>query len=200
MPNWCFNETIFYGDEDTILKVYNKLNETTQLRGLRTEIKNHFNYVLEALGVSNDDEFYVRGHISYYELKKFYDKELTLYIQYETAWNPICETLDKVLEKYAPTLKQVTLADEGGMGIYVNTDTEHKYFTERYWLDMWDSEDHYNDTRYHDSLESAIAEFKMFYEINTEINSEEELRAEIKRIEELDEDNIYITFEEFTPL
>jgi hypothetical protein len=199
MPNWCFNETIFYGNEDKIKEVYQKLKDTTNLVGLRTEVIDHFNYLLEALGVSNDDEFYVRGHIIHFELKTFKNDDLTLYIQYETAWNPVCETLDEVLEKYAPTLKQVTLADESGMGVYINTDTDHKYFTERYWLDISDENDNYNDEKYHDTLESVINEFKKFYGIDKEITTEKKLRKEMELVSDRYDNDIYITFEEFTP-
>ena len=56
------------------------------------------------------------------------------------------EGMDWLLKRHYKTLKQVTLAEECGMGIYINTDKDHEFFSERYVLDIVDYDYLYFDT------------------------------------------------------
>lgn len=194
MPNWCFNETVFYGDENETKKIYEELQQKVELTKIPTI--DHIDNLLLLFGVTQeelDKEYWIRAHIIDFRL----NDDNSLLVQYESAWNPIVEHLDSILANYKPNLKQVTLADECGMGIYVNTDTDGLYFTEKYWLDMSNEDgDDYNDKKYHDSLESAIDEFKKFLNLNININSLEEFQEIISHYED---EGYFITFQEFTP-
>ena len=194
MPNWCYNQTIFYGDEETVQKIYKGLEETVDL------IKdNHIDKFFRLLGVPQeelDTTYNTRAFICDFDINK---EENALILSYESAWNPIIEDLDAILIKYQPNLKQVTWAEECGCGIYINTDREGLYFTDRYYLDMsTEGGNDFNDNKYFNCLEDAIKAFKEFYEVNTEITTEEELRKEISKVRDRYDDDVYITFDEFT--
>lgn len=201
MPNWCWNSTVFYGDSKKIYEigseVLSKFSQNTK-EGKET----HIDALLSALGCPqetlNDKEkgYWVRAWIQDVVL----EEDGTLMVNYESAWNPCYEVIDSILEEYQPALKQVTQAEECGCGIYVNTDKEGLYFKDEYYLDIslyGDEEERFNDFKYFETLEGAIKEFKDFFEIDEEINSEEELKRFIKIMEDKYEE-VYITFEEFS--
>lgn len=193
MPNWCYNETIFYGDERKIYEIGTKLLEVFE----KSEDKQiHFSILFDILGCSNDNQPSVRAWINGVTL----EDNGTLYINYESAWNPIIESLNEVLEKYQPTLKQVTQCEECGNGIYINTDKEGLYFTDRYILDIsifGDDEERFNDFKYFVTLEGAIKEFKEFFELDCEINTLEAFEQYIDVMRGAFKE-CYITFEEFS--
>lgn len=59
----------------------------------------------------------------------------TLRFTTETAWAPCNETLDLVCEKF-PSLCYYYQTEEPGMGIYETNDSEGKYFTDKYMVDL----------------------------------------------------------------
>ena len=195
MPNWCYNETVFYGDKETVQKLYKGLEETIDYR-----TNDHIDNFYKLLGVKEEqlnDEYRSRAHIVNFDINKEGD---ALILSYESAWGPIIETIDNILKEYQPNLKEVTYAEECGEGIYINTDEEGLYFTDKYYLDMsTKGGDDFNDIKHHATLESAINEFKRFYNVDVEINTKEELEEQIEKIEELYDYDVYITFDEFTP-
>lgn len=194
MPNWCYNQTIIYGDKNKTYELGQKLLEHYEKIEKHTF---HFSVLFEILGCPQDLCPNVRAWVNYVQIKE----DNSLFIEYESAWNPIIKDLDKVLEEYQPTLKQVTLAEETGMAIFVNTDIEGLYFTEQYYLDISiygdDNDDRFNDFKYFDTLEDVINEFKTFFEIEEEINTIEELREWIGAMKDGFKE-CYITFEEFS--
>ena len=194
MPNWCYNQTVFYGDKETTTKLYKELKEKVDYYN-----NDHINNFFKLLGVPQErleTDLCCRAHLV--DILLLEDNSLLL--SYESAWNPIIEDLDYILKEYQPNLKEVTYAEECGCEIYINTDSEGLYFNYKYYLDMsTEGGNDFNDIKYHDCLESAINEFKRFYNVDTEINTKEELEEEIENIKELYDYDVYITFEEFTP-
>lgn len=195
MPNWCYNQTIFYGDENKTRQLYKELKESVP-KVATYEYNDHVDHFFKLLGVPQerlDKDLNCRAHIV--DIALLDKGELSLC--YESAWVPIIEDLNYILKEYQPNLKQVTMSEECGEGIFVNTDREGLYFIDKYYIDMSNEDDDYNDQKYHDSLESVIAEFKEFYGVEDEITTKEELEEKIEYIKEL-YDDIYITFEELT--
>lgn len=199
MPNWCYNQTVFYGDKNKQKEIYEKTYEK-----YLSQQWSHIDLILKEFGCSKeelDKDFCVRAHIT--DLRLLENGELEM--SYESAWNPINEILDEILKKYQPQMKQVTLADESGMDVFLNTDIEGKYFTEKYYLDLTITgedetrKENYNDTKYHDSLESVVNELKDFFGFydfsNEEMDTEEQITSVIEKLEEYDD--IYITFANF---
>jgi hypothetical protein len=104
----------------------------------------------------------------------------------ETAWNPLPEVYEKFAEKYG--LSFVYIADEPGCEIYVNTDIEGKFFTDRYILDYFEVEGLELDTEtlteygeqlkalaenthYYESFDDVMKDFKGFGFFATDIES-----------------------------
>lgn len=193
MPNWCYNQTVFYGDKETTTKLYKELKEVIDYR-TNCHIDNFF----KLLGVPQErlNVYYgFRGYIGDFCLLE----DNSLMLSYETAWNPIIEGLNDVLAEYQPTLKQVTWCEECGMAVYINTDREGLYFKHKYYLDMsTEGGNDFNDEKYFDTLDDAINEFQIFYGVYDDITTEEELRKEISKVRDRYDDDVYITFEEFT--
>lgn len=195
MPNWCWNQTVFYGDNEKQKEIYNKIEK---------EVKSgwpHIDLFLKELGCSKEElnkEFAVRAHISGITLLE----DGALELSYESAWNPINETIDEILKTYQPHIKQVTLAEETGCDVFLNTDVDGKYFNEHYYLDSTiierneSREERYNDIKHHYSLESVVEELKSFFDFynfnDKSLTTEQEVE---KVIEELSEfEDVYITF------
>lgn len=193
MPNWCYNQTIFYGNKEETQKLYEGLKDVVDYR-----TNDHIDNFFKLLGVPQEllnNEYFIRAHICNFQLLT----DGSLELSYESAWNPIIEDLNAILKEYKPNLKQVTYAEECGCGIYINTDRNGLYFTDKYYLDCSNEDcSEYNDIKNHDCLESVIEEFKRFYNIDTEITTEEELKEEIEKVREKYDYECYITFEEFT--
>lgn len=195
MPNWCWNQTVFYGDKEKQKEIYNKIEK---------EVKSgwpHIDLFLKELGCTEEElnkEFAVRAHINGISLLK--DGELELC--YESAWCPINETIDEILTKYLPHIKQVTLAEETGCDVFLNTDVEGKYFTEHYYLDLTITgevkgrKERYNDIKYYETLEGVVEELKAFFDFynfnDKSLTTEQELEEVIEELRELED--IYITF------
>lgn len=79
------------------------------------------------------------------------DDKDALYITYESAWGPMIEGFDYILRKHYKTLTQVSLSEEMGMEIYINTDVEGTYFSQKWCIDIVD-----NDIVYCDSDDEAV--------------------------------------------
>lgn len=148
MPNWCYNRTIIYGDKEQVKELWEIIErETSENRTIKTLnswgqdwLGNVFYYFY------NDKEVNQKGIMcrgSFYD-KKYNEQEGTIYLSYETAWGPNIESWEQLLYDFFPNLSQVTLAEECGCGIYVNTDTEGKFFKDKYVLDCcYQGENHY---------------------------------------------------------
>lgn len=195
MPNWCWNQTVFYGDTQKQKEIYNKIEN---------EVRSgwpHIDLFLKELGCTEEElnkEFSVRAHINGIALLKNGELELC----YESAWGPINETIDEILTKYLPHIKQVTLAEETGCDVFLNTDVEGKYFTEHYYLDLTITgevegrEERYNDQKYYETLEGVVEEIKTFFDFyafdNRPLTTEQEVEDLIEELRELED--VYITF------
>jgi hypothetical protein len=121
-----------------------------------------------------------------------------LSIWYETAWNPEFERIDEILEKYEPSIKEVTLAEELGNLIFINTDKEKKYFKDEYYLDITTYSEsqygeHYNDIKYHENLETVVEELKDIFKIEKQILNYDEVTKLITELSK--DDNVHIIFE-----
>ena len=199
MPNWCYNQTIFYGDKEKLKNIYNNIHNQIEEKPWV-----HIDLFLKELGCSEEDltkKYPARAFID--GIKLLGGGELEL--QYESAWNPINEVLDEILEEYQPQIKEVTLAEECGNGVFINTDFDGKYYPEKYYLDLSITgenpkrKEDYNDIKYHNDLESVANELKTFFKFynfkNEKMETEEEIRKAIRKLE--DYDDVYITFESF---
>lgn len=195
MPNWCWNQTVFYGGKEKQKEIYNKI---------KNEVKSgwpHIDLFFKELGCTEEElnkEFAVSAYINGISLLKNGELELC----YESAWSPINETIDEILNKYLPHITQVTLAEETGCDVFLNTDFEGKYFTEHYYLDLTITgevegrKENYNDIKYYETLDGVIEELKAFFDFynfnDKSLTTEQEVEEVIEELRELED--VYITF------
>ncbi len=131
MPNWCFTTYKFVGDTEEIADLYKKLKELEDMPKPLVEsgfgklflgcVVNHFG--------GDWNKIYCRGEIEYMELCG----DNMLQLSTMTAWGDMPEVWDFVCKNY-PSITYYYLAEEGGMGYYVNNDTTGEYFPEKYYV------------------------------------------------------------------
>jgi hypothetical protein len=170
MPNWCNTEVIFEGENALKLyKDWEKAEETNKTN--RFWLGNLFNYK-KITGVPIR-----RIYINDIEYDK---KTQTTTMRIEEEWDPAIEVYEKIAEIYK--LKFYLLAEEPDGEIFVNTDTEGKYFTEKYYFEFYNNNEEIennlirvlkelDDIMYFDSF-NEIHEYLKDYNINTEEDME----------------------------
>lgn len=139
---------------------------------------------------------------SYHEATDTDPASFTVY--YESKWYPTIEAWNLVLEPYG--VKQVTIAEEPGCDVYINTDKDGVFFIDKYMIDIYTEE---NDG------ETASLEFKEYFgagdedemieyfnqdigsEIGREFKTVEEIKDYIKDLNHRTE-NGWAVFAEFT--
>jgi len=127
MPNWCSNSIAFYQEDGGI----------ALLQAFYADVQKYENgewvaNMLKVHGV-NTDEIYSHGHFQNCVLNSDHVR-----IDMESAWRPLPEVWDKIAEKY--NLSCVYASEECGSAVYVNTDTEGRFFADRYILNYFDVE------------------------------------------------------------
>lgn len=152
MANICSNSTVFYGKRESLDALWGVI-QNAQKRERPMWLGNIF---LEAGFTPEElDGIYCRGDIDYAERD---DADGTIKIDYETAWSPIYEEFDRLLSRFFPDVREVTIAEECGCEIFVNTDVEGRFFTDRYQIEREDS-----DTEYFPDLESFLRRFNEIF-------------------------------------
>lgn len=171
MPNWCFTDYRFYADTDKgkeqLSKFYSILThsvEEDKRRILRSDFGDKWlgNVILafcpQNLTLTKDSitcayngaDIRFRGSIIYLEINDAGTNGPYISLQTETAWEPMYDMWDMILAECGFTdIKYVYSSEEPGMGIYINTDTEGRFFPEIYRIEVYISDDFYcNDTQY----------------------------------------------------
>ncbi len=131
MPNWCNTDYKFVGHVDEIADLYKKLKELEDMP--EPLVKNGFGKLFLGCVVNHFggdwDKIYCRGEIDYMELCG----ENMLQLSTMTAWGDLPEVWDFVCKNY-PSIEYYYIAEEGGVGYYVNSDTTGEYFPEKYYV------------------------------------------------------------------
>jgi hypothetical protein len=174
MPNWCNNSIAFYqGDSgnDLLEAFYTDIERYQNFTDINGSLSNWCGHYLIVNQV-DVESIYCRGFFTNCELHSDHVK-----IDMDTAWSPLPEVYEKFAEKYG--LSYVYIAEECGSEIYVNTDIDGKFFTDRYILDYFEVEGLELDdatlaeygaqlkalaenTHYYESFEEIIKDFKDF--------------------------------------
>ena len=138
MPNWCTTNITFEGNKKDIKDFHEKLIKITQAP---SRIKNDFGShwlgnVVDFFGF-DWNEIRCRGSISCIEASFDSNEELCNFeIITDTAWMPMINMWNLIIEKYYPSISFVYVAEEPGCGVFINTDTEGKYYTDQFILDL----------------------------------------------------------------
>lgn len=149
MPNWCYNRMVVFGNSAEIkdfqqkcLSAMRKAEETGvwSLYAIYEEFGFEEKEILD-----NDSNGYIRGNIVYVDevVSPYKNGQYCILIEYESAWSSMLEGFNYLFSKYYKSLRQYTVAEECGMEIYINTDTNHEYFDEKYVLWIEDDDTYY---------------------------------------------------------
>ena len=133
MPNWCTTSYVFRGNENEIKDFYDKIKSFTSKERIPNGFGNAWlGNIVDGFGF-NYNEIPCRGSITYLNIEDALDR---LGISTETAWEPMTEMWDKIIEKHYPSITYVLIAEECGMGIYINTDLTGDDFPTRFSVDF----------------------------------------------------------------
>lgn len=136
MANWCITEMIVSGDKTDLKKLFNLFEF---FNGEIYKIK-HFVGLFDDESTSIND-LYLGYVIDYMHNDDF--KEVI--ITYESKWTPVINAWDEFLKRFFPKLKQVSIAEECGQEIYVNTDIERDRIPYNYHVYISDDNDSYEE-------------------------------------------------------
>lgn len=132
MPNWCSTRYAFYATDKE------HQDELYRFCDVVESVKNDFGKrwlgnVCTAFGINYKDVS-CRGDIDC-----IYEDEDYIIIDTDTAWEPMPEMWDIILNKHFPHLKYAYYAEEPYMNIYVKHD-DIGYFTEKFVFDGYSND------------------------------------------------------------
>ncbi len=149
MPNWCYTVYHITGDEKEIetlekrISTLDKIYNTKIYSGCGSlsleEVVNEFD--------GDADAIFCDGIII--QMERLGDCDLR--IDTETAWHDVPQVFDLIVSRYT-TLQYTFLAEEVGNELFINSDTEREYFTEKYYI----NNEANNETEYAHSDEQLL--------------------------------------------
>lgn len=169
MPNWCDFGAVVHGDKKEIDVFYQRL-VNAHVHGQQTQQWDTY-CLFEEHGFKKDEILsngfpYIGGSLDQIDEPVFNGKDWHIYIYMTTRWSPMIDGFNKLLKDYI-SLKGVYYAEESGCEIYVNTDTEGRFFTVKYCI--YDDDD---GSEYFDSDSEFIKYMKDTYKIDIPLVSD----------------------------
>lgn len=149
MPNWCSNRFVIFGDKDEVLKCYlnwrSYLSEKPPFKPIENSWNNNWiGNLFRGEGWSEVEvisgTIACRGGVDYLELQGDDEdgEDMRICLDTETAWGPNYDDMIKLIGRNYNSLDLVMQSEEPGCEVYINTDTDGKYFTEKYMIeDPW---------------------------------------------------------------
>lgn len=170
MPNWCYtNITIFHYDEEKLKKFFKQIDEWSK----KTYAKNGFDCegagcrwlgnIVGNAGLATwksrgdkgeDFEPYIRCRGT---LNDLYLNGNNIELHTETAWVPMMQMWQELVDKYLPDADIWYTADESGCGLYVTNDPD---LIGKYNIDLWDIPDKFiKETSEYEATENYTIKF-----------------------------------------
>ena len=136
MPNWCTTSYVFRGNKNEIKDFYDKIKSFTSKERISNSFGNFWlGNIVNGFGFDYN-EIPCRGLVTYFPETEEDTYPDRLELSTETAWYPMTEMWDKIIEKYYPSITYVLIAEECGNGIYINTDLTGDDFSTRFSVDF----------------------------------------------------------------
>ena len=145
MPNWCGNTMAVYGSpaelKDFHQKLVNAREKGDQLKHWHLyQIYEEFGYTEQEI-LESDSNGYIRGYFDdITDIEVTNDGVSYFKLYYESAWAPMIDGFDWLIQRHYQTLAQVTIAEECGCEVYINTDVTGRFFPDKYVLDIEDDD------------------------------------------------------------
>lgn len=153
MANMIYADVTFFGKKELISELYN---------AFETDLRNdHFGDFYAPLAKSYGlDEDVEGGWLTCLDeiIKEESETETSFSCQMEYKWCPQTELFKKICEHYNNEIQFVYICE--GNGIYVNTDKEGRYYTDRYFID-WNEDGNKNaDSCFLENWEQVVETIK----------------------------------------
>lgn len=139
MPNWCYTNITIDCDDEVRLKEFEEklngwMNHNYKDNGFGLTWLGNLvgNSGIRTVDECKDTDLCCRGSIIYTE-----NFGTQLLIDTETAWTPMLQLFEKLLEKYLPEAELIYSAEEPGGGILHTNDPD---LSEKYYVDVMDLE------------------------------------------------------------
>ena len=198
MANYCSNSIAIFGyDKEKVDELRNLMfkflheNSTSSIRTF-----------VGVCGYSSDEALKMTdGRDTFVDVDdEVSEKERIFYFKFQTesAWSPNVDVFRKIIsDKWGEDLDMEYCSEEPGVGIYINTDEEGFFFTDRYYLDSCINSEY--ETEYFENKQEVLEWIKSkFPDIKVTIKTtlykiEEEV---CKRIDESGDD--FFTLRKFS--
>lgn len=179
MPNWCMDSVTFYAGEKGNLENVKQLQRDFET-ALRTIEQGDTWWIGRLLvfkgvpyeGTSEQPSIRCRSFVDHYDALEEVEENESFTINTSSAWHPMTEMYDWIAETYQ--VEYVLHAEEPGVKLYVNTDTEGVYYTDRYYIDC-DLDEAEIEITYCESLEEVITSLQGIHLPATETMTLDEL-------------------------
>lgn len=207
MPNWCSNAMTVVGPKDDIVKFIDHINRSCD----HSKETGHWELydIFADLGYVNEDgdidcADWTRGYLTDdggdYGLDQSPtgNGEYCAQFHFETAWGPMCDAWDTLLNEHFPTLRQYTIAEECGNDVYVNTDKEGIFYDEKLAVDGYCAKTNRYTSDYGVGGIGRSSEKDALDAINYAFRKDFKTLKEAKRFaEQLDDDDSFLNIEEY---
>ena len=153
MANWASTSYAIEGNNSDLERMFNVINDFVKSNVKPVEAnasKEWEGNIVKALGASEEQmkNNYLRGFIQTYEII-----EGVLYIEAEEAWG--ATDFRHLLAKLMPELTIYYIVEECGCEVYATNDSNSKYFTESYYVDVCIDGDYFSE--YFDTEKQVLA-------------------------------------------
>ena len=153
MANWASTSYAIEGSKSDLERMFNVINDFVKSNVKPVEAnasKEWEGNIVKALGASEEQmkNNYLRGFIQTYEII-----EGVLYIEAEEAWG--ATDFRHLLAKLMPELTIYYIVEECGCEVYATNDSNSKYFTESYYVDVCIDGDYFSE--YFDTEKQVLA-------------------------------------------
>ena len=153
MANWASTSYAIEGSKSDLESVFNVIDGFVKSNTKPVEenaSKEWEGNIVKALGASDEQmkNNYLRGFIQTYEII-----EGVLYIEAEEAWG--ATDFRHLLAKLMPELTIYYIVEECGCEVYATNDSNSKYFTESYYVDVCIDGDYFSE--YFDTEKQVLA-------------------------------------------
>ena len=138
MPNWCYSKYAFFTNDEDKSELARLHKNLVDIIKTQSQKKNDFEPGwLGKVAMKHGfdwEQISCRGYIE--ELGEYEPGDSYFTLSGETAWGPTDDLWEAVIEQYKG-ISFVYVAEEPGNGVYINTDTDGVYFTDRFLMDIY---------------------------------------------------------------
>ncbi|MBQ9764392.1 MAG: hypothetical protein IJV92_08565 [Phascolarctobacterium sp.] len=155
MANCCSNTIALFGYEENKVDEFRKLMVKSFRESRNVTVRD---FVVTCGYTIDEASKLVDGRDIFVDVDdKTSEKEGVYYFKFQTesAWNPNVDIFNRIIrDKFKDEFEFEYCSEEPGLAIYINTDVEGFFFTDRYYLDSCINDEY--ETEYFESKEEVL--------------------------------------------